>query len=82
MLREILTLVDDAEEGLTLSEVARRLDAPAGLVHHMLQTLVQRGRLVELGPDQQVCTACGERPTCLLLTFGGVRYRRPRLPLP
>ena len=81
MLKEIIALIDEGDSGLTLPELARRLDVPPGLLHHMLLTLVQRGRLEEVGPDQRVCTSCGDRPTCLLLALSGARYRIPRPPL-
>jgi len=36
--------------------------------------LVQKGKLVEVGPDGECCTTCGLQPECNLLAPRGKRY--------
>lgn len=59
MLREILDLFE-AYQGHTLSKEAIRshLDISSALLDQMLLTLVQRGRLVEVGGGCAGCDSC------------------------
>jgi hypothetical protein len=40
----------------------------------MIDLLVRRGRLLEIGEDGQLCAECGLRGECNLLAARGVRY--------
>ena len=74
MLSELVALLEQREHGLRLDEISRALGAQPGAVRGMLDLLVQRGRLLEIGPDGAACAACGIRPEeCSLLAARGAR---------
>ncbi|MDX1665298.1 MAG: FeoC-like transcriptional regulator [Candidatus Promineifilaceae bacterium] len=59
MLQELLAIYREANgEPLSREAVAARLRVAPGLVEHMVRTLVQRGRLVEVEPACDGCTSC------------------------
>ena len=75
MLSELVALLESREHGLRLDEIARALGAQPGAVRGMLDLLVQRGRLIAIGPDGNACAACGIQPEeCSLLAVRSVRY--------
>lgn len=74
MLVELQRLLENSSGGLTFGEIARQLDAPPGLLLAMLDTLAQKGRLLEVGPDGGICQVCGAASQCQLLALKGARY--------
>ena len=81
MLAQLVDLLENKENGLSLSEVSRALHAQPTAVLSMIQLLVQKGKLLEIGPDNKCCTTCGFESDCNLLTARGKRYIcRERLP--
>lgn len=62
------------ENGLNLAQMSRALHAEPSAVQGALQWLVNKGRVVALGPDNGVCTTCGTQAQCQLLAARGVRY--------
>ena len=78
MLGELVALLENREHGLRLDEIARALGAQPSAVRGMIHLLVQRGRLLEIGPDGNACaacSACGVKPEeCSLLAARGARY--------
>lgn len=79
MLSQLLQILAQAENGLSLAEMSRALEAQPSAVFAMLQTLVHKGRIIELGPDGLVCATCGLEAQCNLLATRGKRYAlRPR----
>lgn len=89
MLREILTLFE-TYQGRTLSKEAIRshLDVSPALLDQMLLTLVQRGRLMEVGGGCPGCATCPLEHFCATspavsmkgyaLVVGGERpYKNP-----
>ncbi len=74
MLNQLLQLLEGKENGLSLSEISRALDVQPSAVLSMLNLLVQRGKLVEVGPDGGYCAICGARSDCNLLAARGKRY--------
>jgi DNA-binding IclR family transcriptional regulator len=74
MLTELLRLLENKENGLSLSEISRELNAQPSAVMSMLQMLVQKGKLVEVGPDGKYCATCGLESECNLLAARGKRY--------
>lgn len=74
MLTQLLALLASRRHALGLHEISRALHAEPGAVQGMLELLVQRGRLVEVGPDGGYCTTCGEQTQCSLLAARGKRY--------
>ena len=79
MLTQLLQLLEDKENGLSLSEISRSMKAQPTAVQSMIDLLVQKGKLLEIGPDGQCCTTCGIQSDCNLLAARGKRYI---LPLP
>jgi DNA-binding IclR family transcriptional regulator len=90
MLTRLLDLLSDRHNGLSLSEISRALDAQPSAVLSMLDLLVKKGKLLEVGPDGKCCTTCDLTSECSLLAARGKRYiaasfmeeDAPRLPLP
>lgn len=74
MLSLLLTLLENKESGLSLAEISRSLGAQPSAVFAMIQLLVRKGRLIEIGPDGGYCTACGLQGECNLLAARGKRY--------
>lgn len=81
MLRSLIDLLEQQRGGLGLAEISRQLQTEPGVLQGMLTLLVQQGRVIEVGPDDQVCTTCPISGRCNLLTGQNVRYvlRRRRL---
>jgi hypothetical protein len=81
MLTQLLSLLENKENGLSLSEISRAMDAQPTAVMSMIQLLVKKGKLLEIGPDNKCCTTCGLESDCSLLAARGKRYIcRGRLP--
>lgn len=74
MLSQLLDLLTEKENGLSLAEISRALNAQPSAVLSMIQWLVRKGRLIEIGPDNKICTTCGYRSGCSLLAARGQRY--------
>jgi hypothetical protein len=74
MLTQLVTLLENQENGLSLSEISRAMNAQPTAVMSMIQLLVQKGRLLEIGPDNKCCTTCGFESDCSLLAARGKRY--------
>lgn len=79
MLTQLVSLLESKEDGLSLFEISRQVNAQPSAVRSMLELLVQKGRLVEVGPDGKACAACGLESNCQLLAVRGKRYLLPRL---
>ena len=74
MLTQLVKLLEDKENGLSLSEISREMKAQPTAVLCMINLLVQKGKLLEVGPDGKCCTACGIQSECNLLAARGKRY--------
>ncbi len=74
MLSQLVKLLEDQENGLSLSEISRAMNAQPSAVLSMIDLLVQKGKLLEIGPDGQCCTTCGLQSDCNLLAARGKRY--------
>jgi predicted Zn-ribbon and HTH transcriptional regulator len=74
MLTQLVTLLENKENGLSLSEISRAMNAQPTAVLSMIQLLVQKGKLLEIGPDNKCCTTCGFESGCSLLAARGKRY--------
>lgn len=74
MLTHLIQLLSEAENGLSLAEMSRAMNAQPSAVFAMLQTLVHKGRIVEVGPDGGICASCGLEAQCNLLATRGKRY--------
>ena len=74
MLKQLIDLLENKENGLSLSEISRALKAQPSAVMSMIDLLVQKGKLIEIGPDGKCCTTCGLRTDCNLLAARGKRF--------
>ena len=74
MLSQLVKLLEINENGLSLTEISRALDAQPSAVLSMIGLLVQKGKLIELGPDGGCCDTCGLKSECNLLKARGKRY--------
>jgi predicted Zn-ribbon and HTH transcriptional regulator len=74
MLKPLLELLSTRQNGLTIGEISRALNAQPSAVFAMIQTLARKGRLLEIGPDGGFCAACGVKNECNLLAARGARY--------
>lgn len=74
MLAQLLKLLANKESGLSLSEISREMNAQPSAVMSMIEMLVQKEKLLEIGPDGKCCTTCGLESECNLLKARGKRY--------
>ncbi len=74
MLTQLIKLLEGRESGLSLSEISRELNAQPTAVMSMIGMLVQKGKLIEIGPDGKYCATCGLESDCNLLRAHGKRY--------
>ena len=74
MLNQLVKLLEEKENGLSLSEISREMKAQSSAVLSMIDLLVQKGKLVEIGPDGKCCATCGVQSECNLLATRGKRY--------
>ncbi|MEP0805799.1 MAG: hypothetical protein HRF47_09930 [Chloroflexota bacterium] len=74
MLNQIIALLEAKENGLSLSEISRALEAQPSAVLSMIELLVRKGKLLEIGPNGQCCTTCAAQSECNLLKARGKRY--------
>ena len=74
MLTQLVTILESKENGLSLSEISRAMNAQPTAVMPMIRLLVQKGKLLEIGPDNKCCTTCGFESDCSLLAARGKRY--------
>ena len=74
MLTQLVDLLENKENGLSLSEISRSMNAQPTTVLSMIQLLVQKGKLLEIGPDNKCCTTCGFESDCSVLAARGKRY--------
>ena len=74
MLSQLVDLLKDKENGLSLSEISRSMNAQPSAVLSMIDLLVKKGKLLEIGSDNKCCTTCGIQSECNLLTARGKRY--------
>ena len=74
MLTQLVDLLENKKNGLSLSEISRAMNAQPTAVLSMIQLLVLKGKLLEVGPDNKCCTTCGFESDCSLLAARGKRY--------
>lgn len=74
MLAQLVSLLEGKEHGLSLAEIGRAMNAQPSAVLSMIGLLVQKGKLIEIGPDGKCCTTCGYESECNLLAARGKRY--------
>ncbi|MBL8077185.1 MAG: hypothetical protein JNM55_04420 [Anaerolineales bacterium] len=74
MLNQLVQLLNGQENGMSLAEISRALKAQPTAVLSMIDLLVKKEKLIEIGPDGKCCTTCGVQSDCNLLAVRGKRY--------
>lgn len=74
MLTQLINLLASQGHGLSLAEISREMKAQPSAVLSMIELLVQKGKLIEIGPDGKICADCGIQSDCNLLAARGKRY--------
>lgn len=74
MLNQLVQLLNGQENGMSLAEISRALKAQPTAVLSMIDLLVKKEKLIEIGPDGKCCTTCGVQSDCNLLAARGKRY--------
>jgi len=64
VLSHVLEQFEKAEGPLTLREMARRLGIERSALEGMVQFLVRKGKLRQVGLDTAACAQCGLRFAC------------------
>jgi hypothetical protein len=77
MLKQLVELLEQKENGLSLVEISRAMKAQPSAVMSMITLLVRKGKLIEIGPDGLCCTTCAAQSDCNLLAARGKRYMVP-----
>lgn len=66
MLTELLSLLEQSQGELDLQAISRQLGAEPSAVAGMIEMLVRKGRLAEVGAACGFCPACNLRSACRL----------------
>jgi hypothetical protein len=66
MLNRLIQLLEENEGEVDLATVSQLLDAQPSAVSGMLETLIRKGRVIELSPDCGVCDSCNLSSQCVL----------------
>jgi hypothetical protein len=74
MLNQLIMLLEARENGLSLNEISREMKSQPSAVLSMIELLVQKGKIIEIGPDNKICSTCGLESQCSLLAARGKRY--------
>ena len=65
MLRQVLALLQQTGGvPLSVDDIGRQLGVPRDVADHLVRTLVQRGRLVEVDEGCAGCTSCPLKAVC------------------
>ena len=75
MLSELLHLLEQSQTEYNLQELGYKLGAQPSAVAGMLEMLVYKGRVVELGTDCGVCDSCGLKGHCEIDVRRAKRYK-------
>ena len=78
MLSRLIHLLEENEGEVDLATLSRSLDAQPSAVTGMLETLIRKGRVIEVGPDCGVCDTCGLNNQCVLPARRIRRYQVAR----
>ena len=75
MLTELLHLLEQNHAEYDLQELGRILGVQPSAVAGMLELLVRKGRVVEMGADCGICDTCGIRSHCDIPVTRAKRYK-------
>ena len=72
MLSAVVEEFENAQGPLTLADMSRRLGIDRSALEGMIQFLVRKGTLRQVGPDTAACAQCGLRSGCAYHQSGGL----------
>jgi len=75
MLSRILKEFEGAEGPLDLNELSRRLGVERSALNGMLEYLVRKGKLREVGLGTETCVHCAGHLSCAQLQMGNLMGR-------
>jgi hypothetical protein len=75
MLSRILKEFEGAKGPLDLNELSRRLGVERSALDGMLEYLVRKGKLREVGLDTETCAHCAGHLSCAQLQMGNLMGR-------
>lgn len=78
MLSQLIHLLEGSEGEVDLTAISRALKAEPSAVSGMLETLVRKGRVIEVTPACGVCDTCGLSSQCVLPAQRIKRYQLVR----
>jgi len=74
VLTQVLQVFEASSQPLSLTEIARQLEVPQGMLEGMLQYWVHRGKLREVANDASICPMCSKSDTCGIMPDMPRRY--------
>lgn len=75
MLRQLLHLLEENEGQADLAAISRSLEAQPSAVTGMLETLIRKGKVIEIVPDCGICADCALSSQCALPSRRIRRYQ-------
>lgn len=75
MLTELLQLLEQNQGQLDLAQLSQQLNAQPSAVAGMLEMLIRKGRIDEMGVDCSICQTCSLRNNCDLPANRARRFR-------
>ena len=75
MLTELLRLLEENEMEYDLKELGQKLGVQPSAVSGMLELLLHKGRVMEMGADCGICDTCGIRGQCDIPALRAKRYK-------
>jgi hypothetical protein len=81
MLKQILAEFEQSPATLCLDELSRKLAVTPSALEGMLETLVQRGRLLAISATHSACQSCPARAGCVIISSAAKSYLLAPLPI-
>ncbi|GIK39907.1 MAG: hypothetical protein BroJett011_37400 [Chloroflexota bacterium] len=83
MLKQILAEFEQKPTTLCLDELSQKLAITPSALEGMLDTLVRKGRLLEVSATHNACHTCPARAGCVIISSSAKSYllAPPRSPL-
>jgi hypothetical protein len=74
MLKQILAEFEQNPTTLCLDELSQKLAITPSALEGMLDTLVRKGRLLEISAAPGACTTCPARAGCVIISSSAKSY--------
>ena len=80
MLKQILAEFEQSPATLCLDELSRKLAVTPSALEGMLETLVQKGRLLIISASHTACQTCPAKAGCVIISSTAKSYLLAPLP--